>query len=200
MPGTVGDILEVRNLQQVAVLCVDGTYNLVDEFGIVVGSHCINLKVRPCGVNVETVVFTSAVNGSEVLVNHILTLLAIALDDELLHLLNGQVDGDNLGDAEERALEDGVGAVAQTDFLSDLGGVDIVNRDVVVGEIFLHLCREVLGKLLTFPDGVEKESTVVTQTAGHIIHVEVGLDMASDEVGGVDQIGRTDGSVAETEV
>ncbi len=57
-----------------------------------------------------------------------------ALYDELLHLLYCKVNGDNLGDAEECRLKDGVGAVAKTDFLSNAGCIDVVNGDVVLGK------------------------------------------------------------------
>ncbi len=200
LPCAVGDSLEVRHFQQVAVLRVDGAHDAVDEFGIVVGLNLVVGELSPCGINVQTVVFAAAVNGCEVLVNHILTFLAIALDDEFLHLLYGQVNGNNLGDAEERALEDGVGAVAEADFLGNLGGVDIVDGDVVLGEVALYLVGKVLGEFMAFPDGVEQEGAAVAQAAGNIIHVQVSLHVACHEVGGVHQVGRTDGFVAETEV
>ncbi len=76
-------------------------------------------------------------------------LNAVALYDEFLHLLNCKINRDYLGDAEERALEDGVGAVAQSDLLCDLGCVDIVNLDIVVSKVLLDVVGEVLGKLLT---------------------------------------------------
>ncbi len=80
-----------------------------------------------------------------VLVSDILAFLTVALDDEFLHLLDGQIHGDNhFGDAEECALENGVGAVAQSDFLRDLGCVDVVDGDIVLSEVTL----DVVGKVL----------------------------------------------------
>ena len=200
LPCAVFNTDEVADLEKVAVLSVDGADDAVDEFGVVVSSDSLDSEVGPCGIDGELFVFATAVNRSVVLVDHVLTFLAVRLDDEFLHLLDGEVDGDNFGDAEECALENGVGAVAQTDFLCNFCRIDIVNRDVVVGEIFLNLCREVFGKLLAFPDGIEKECAVVAQTAGHVIHVEVCLNVACHEVGSVDEVGRTDGVVTEAEV
>ncbi len=199
-PCAVSIVLESADLEQVAVLSVDGTHDLVDECGIVVLCLGIVGELSPCGIDSELVVFAAAVNSLVVLVYHILTLLAVALDDEFLHLLYSEVNGDNLCDAEECALEDGVGAVAKTDFLSDLGSVDIINGDVILCEVTFHLVGKILGKLLTLPDGVEKECAAVAKTTGHVIHVQVSLYVASHEVGGVHQIGRADGLVAETEV
>ena len=200
IPRTVGAVGKVGNLQEVAVLCVDGAHDFVDELGVIVRRGRFDGEVAPCGVDFELVVFATTVDGRIVLVDDILTFFAIALDDEFLHLFYGKVYGDYLGDAEECALENGVGAVAKADFLCNLGRVDVVDGDVVVGEIFLDLRGEVLGEFLAFPDGVEQEGAVVAQTACHIIHVEVCLHVACHEVGGVHQVGGTDGCIAETEV
>ena len=200
LPCAVGDSLEVRDLEEVAVLSVDGTHESVDEFGIVVGGSGFVSELCPCRIDCELLVLAAAVNGSKVLVDHVLTFLAIALDDEFLHLLDGEIDGDDLGDAKECALEDGVGAVAQTNFLSDLGRIDIVDGDIMLCKVAFYLVGQVLGQLLALPDGVEQECAAVAETAGDIIHVEIGLYVACDEVGRVDQIGRADGLVAETQV
>ena len=156
-PGTVLTTGEGADLEEVAILGVDGTNDVVDECGIVVGCGCFSFEVAPSLVDRELLVFATAINSCVVLVDDILALLAVRLNDEFLHLLNCEVNGDYFGDAEECALEDGVGTVAEADFLSDLGCVDVVNGDIVVSEILLDLVGEILGEFLSFPDGVEKE-------------------------------------------
>ena len=150
-PGAVLDSLEGGNFQQVAVLCVDGAYHFVDECGIVVGLCRLRFERSPCRVDGQLLVFAAAVNGCIVLVHHVLSLLAVRLHDELLHLFYGQIHGDDTCDAEEGRLQDGVGAVAQADFLCDLRGVDIVNLDVVLGKVSLHAVRQVLGQRKKVP-------------------------------------------------
>ena len=199
-PSTVFDTLEGRYRQQVAVLSVDGTNHFVDESGVVVGHLFVVGQVGPCGINGELLVFATAVNGSIVLVHYVFTLLTIRLHDELLHLLYSQVNGDNARDAEEGRLQDGVGAVAQTDFLCNLSSIDVVNGDVVLCEIFLHLVRQVLCQFFAFPDGVEQERTVLAQTAGYIVHVQVSLYVASYEVRCIYQVSGADRCVTETQV
>ena len=200
IPSTILATLECAHGQQVTVLGVDGTYHVVYKCGSVVGSGTLNGQVAPSGINGQLGVLVTTVNGLVVLVHHVLTLAAIGLHDELLHLLDGQVNGDNLGDAEEGTLQDGVGAVAQTNLLSDLGGVDVVNLDVVVGEVLLHVVGQVLGQLVAVPNGVQQEGTTLLQTAGHVIHVQISLNVASHEVGRGHQIGRADGLVAKAQV
>ncbi len=145
-------------------------------------------------------VFATTVHCGVVLVHNVLSFLAVGLDDEFLHLLDGEVHGDHFCDAEECALEDGVGAVAQSDLACDLGCVDVVDGDVVLSEVTLHLVWQVCGQLIALPDGVEKEGAAVAQTACHVIHVQVGLYVACHEVWCCHQICGADGRVAEAEV
>ena len=66
---------EVRNLQQVTSLAVDRTNELLNECGSVVFLLSLVLEVSPCRINSELLILTTAVNGCEVLVNNVLTLL-----------------------------------------------------------------------------------------------------------------------------
>ena len=61
--------------------------------------------------------------------------------------------------------------------LCNLGCIDIVNSDIVLSaKVLLHLVRQVLGKIFAFPDGVQQERAVLTQTAGYVVHVQVSLN------------------------
>ena len=93
LPCTILDTLEYRHLQQVAVLRIDRTHNVIDERRIVIGHGSIVRQLCPCWVYCKLLVLTSTVDGSIILLNDILALLAIALDDEFLHLLYGEVYG-----------------------------------------------------------------------------------------------------------
>ena len=200
MPSTVFDTLECRYRQQVAVLCIDRTNYFVDECRVVVFSLSIVCQVSPSRINGQLLVFATTVNGSIVLVDNVFTLLAIRLNDEFLHLLYSQVNRNYACDTEECRLQDGVGAVAQTDFLCNLSCVDIVNSDIVLCKVLLYLVRQVLSQFFAFPDRVQQERTVLTQTAGNVVHVQISLNMASYEVRRIYQVSRTDRSIAETQV
>ena len=115
-------------------------------------------------------------------------------------MFNSEVYRDYAGDTEECRLEDGVGTVAQPDFLCNLGGVDVIYLNIVLGKVSLYLVRQVLGQFLAFPDGVEQERTVLLQSTGHIVHVEVSLNVASHEVRRVHQVSGADGRISETQV
>ena len=200
LPGAVGVVLEGRYRQEVAVLGVDGTYHVLDELGCVVLFHNIFGELSPCGIHIQLVVLAAAVYGCVVLVHNILALLAVGFHDKLLHLLHSEVHGDNLGDAEECALQDSVGAVAEADFLSDTAGVHIINGDIVLCEVTFYVIGQVLGKLLALPDGIEQECAVVAQTTQNIVHVQICLYVAGHEVRCGHQICGADGLVAETQV
>ena len=200
IPSTVFDTLECRYRQQVTVLCIDRTNYFVDECRIVVFSFCVIRKVSPSRINSQSLVFTTTVNGSIVLVNNVFTLLAVRLNDEFLHLLNSLFYRNNACDTEECRLKDCVGTVTQTNFQCNLCCVDIVYRNVVLCEIFLNLVRQVLSQFFTFPDSVQQERTVLTQTTSYIVHVQVSLNVTSNEVRSVYQISRTDRIITETQV
>ena len=200
IPSTVFDTLECRYRQQITVLCIDRTNYFIDECRVVVFNFCIIRQVSPCRVNSQLFVFTTTVNGSIVLVDNVFTLLAVRLNDEFFHLLNSLFYRDYTCDTEECGLKDSVGTVAQTNFQCNLSCVDIIYRNVVLCEILLNLVWQVLSQFITFPNSVQQERTVLTQTTCYVVHVQVSLNMTSNEVRSVYQVSRTDRSITETQV
>ena len=100
----------------------------------------------------------------------------------MLHLFNCLLYRDDTCDAEECRLEDSVGTVAETNLLSNLSCIDVVNLDFLLSENCLHLVRDVVDKFLTVPDSIEKECTALLDTTSHIVHVEVSLLVTCNEV------------------
>ena len=199
-PCTVLNALEGRYRQQVAILSVDGSHHLVDEGRIIVFRARIVGQFGPSGIHGELLVLASTIYSGVVLIHHVLALATVRLDDELLHLLHSQVNRDDARDAEEGRLEDGVRTVAKADLLCDLCGIHVVHRDVVLGKVLLHLVRQVARQIVTLPDGVEQEGAVLAETAGHVVHVQIGLHVARYEVRRVHQVSRADRVIAEAEV
>ena len=191
---------EVRNLQEVTCLAVDRTNELLNECWSVILLSLIVSEVSPSWIYCQLLVLTTTVNSAEVLVNNVLTLLRVRLNDECLHLLYSEIQRNNLCDTEECRLEDGVGTVTETNLLSNLSCVDIVNSDVVLSEVTLYLVRDEVNQLLTIEDSVQQEETVLTQTTSYIVHVEVSLYVASYEVRSIYLISTVDRAVAETQV
>ena len=191
---------EVRNLQEVTCLTVDRTNELLNECWSVIFLSSVVSEVSPSWIYCQLLVLTTTVNSAEVLVNDILTLLRVRLNDECLHLLYSEIQRNNLCDTEECRLEDGVGTVTQTNLLSNLSSVDVVNLDVVLSEVTLYLVRDEVNQLLALEDSVQQEGTVLTKTTSYIIHVEVCLNVASYEVRSIYLISTVDRAVAETQV
>ena len=90
-----------------------------------------------------------------------MSLVAVRLNDELLHLVDGQVYGDNLCNAEECTLQDGVGAVAQSNLLCYLRGIHIIYGDVVLGEVAFDAVGDEPNQLVALENGVQQERTVL---------------------------------------
>ena len=191
---------EVRNLQEVTCLAVDRTNELLNECWSVILLSLIVSEVSPSWIYCQLLVLTTTVYSAEVLVNNVLTLLRVRLNDECLHLLYSEIQRNNLCDTEECRLEDGVGTVTETNLLSNLSCVDIVNSDVVLSEVTLYLVRDEVNQLLAVEDSVQQEETVLTQTTCYIVHVEVSLYVTSYEVRSIYLICAVDRAVAETQV
>ena len=200
MPCTVFDTLESRNLQQIAILCIDRTNYFVDECRIIVYNLFIIRQVSPCRINSQLVVFATTVNSCIVFVYNIFTLLAIRLHDEFLHLFDSQINRNYTCDTEKCRLQDCIGAVTQTNFQCDLCSIDIINRNIFLSEITFYAVRQVFCQFFAIPYRVQQECTVLTQTASHIVHTQVSLNVTSHKIRCVYQIGRADRMITETQV
>ncbi len=132
---------------------------------------CGNLS--PLGRNLHLCVLTATVNGCEVHVYDVLSLLAVALYDGVLHILDGVLVRENSGNLEEGALEDGVCPPAESDLGSDLGRVDDVELDVLLADDGLYVVRKTLDGLFLVPEAVEKEAAAVLDALEHIIFIEI---------------------------
>ena len=142
----------------------------------------------------------TAVNGSVVHIDHILNFLAVALHDELLHLLDSQVVRNDARNLEEGALEDGVGAVAQTNLGGNLRGVDDIHINIIEGQILLHIVGKMFLGLSHTPRRVVEERAVLLQTTEAVVLAEVTRDVDSHEVRRTDEVRSQDGLVTETQV
>ena len=57
-----------------------------------------------------------------------------------------------------------------------------------------------LNQLFGGPNRIQQERTVLTNSAQHIVHVQIGLNMTSHEIGRIHQICRANRRIAETQV
>ena len=174
--GSVAVGQEGAHGQRVAALGVDHVGDLLDErcrepAGVVV--HELGVDVGPFRGNLDLDILASAVDGRVVHVHDVLALLAVGLEGRVLHVLHGVVDGDDAGDAEERALEYGVGASSESYLLGYLGGVDDVEPDLLASDHRLHIVGDALHGLLLVPEGVEQEAAAFLDALEHIVFLEV---------------------------
>ena len=68
------------------------------------------------------------------------------------HILHGLLGGDDAGDAEEGALEDGVGPSAEADFRRNLRRVDNIKVDLLATDDRLGVVRDALEGLFLIPE------------------------------------------------
>ena len=111
----------------------------------------------------------AGVDGLPVHLNDGLALLGEGLLGSLLHVLDGILAGQNTGQSEESGLQDGVGALAQTDLNSLVDGVDGVQLDVVVGDVALGLSGHVVSQLFVAPLAVDHEHAAGLYVLNHLV-------------------------------
>ncbi len=113
----------------------------------------------------------------------LLALLAIGLGGGVLHVLDGVSLRNDVGDFEERGLQNGVDAAAQADLLADLDTVDGVELDVVVGDdTSSSWPGSLLLQLLHIPGAVQQEDAALLQILDHVVLVHIGGVVAGHEV------------------
>ncbi len=118
----------------------------------------------------------------------------------MLHLLDGLVEGDDVGDLEECRLHDSIGARTESEVGRDLGGVDDVELDVVTRHVRLHVVGQRSARRSGVVHRVEQERTALFEAFQHVVLVDIRRHVAGHEIGRGNKIGRRNGVVAEAQV
>ncbi len=84
-----------------------------------------------------------------------LTLVAVALEGCIFHIFNCIFVGDYTGNLKECALQNGVDTVAQTNLLSNLGGVYNVEFDILFSYNAFYVVGNALQGFFFVPKGIE---------------------------------------------
>ena len=140
------------------------------------------------------------VDGAVVELNDLVALDAVGLLDGALDLRNRLVARQNARDGEEAGLHDRIGAPAHAAFLSDGGGVDAVDLELLLDDRLLDLAREALPGLFGTERGVDQEGRARLGKLDHLVLVEEDPLVTGDEVGLLDEVARTNRSRSEAQV
>ena len=207
LPLAVGVVHEDRDGQAVAVHAAhrlhDGAH-LLDQLGPADESLGLGVGggVGPAGGHVDLDQGGSAhLDGLVVLIDHVLALLEVGVGGGVLHVLEGVLLGQDLGQREEGGLQDGVGALAHPHLDRQVDGVDGVELDVVLGDVALGLGVEVALELVHAPLAVDEQGAAGLDVLddGEALDDVRGV-VAGHEVGLVDVVAAADGGVAKAQV
>ena len=88
--------------------------------------------------------------------------------------------------AQKAILDSGIGRMARR----NKALVDEVSATIILESFMDSKQYKVCSQLVTLPDGVEQEGSVLLQATSHIIHLQVSLYVASHEVRCIHQVGR----------
>ena len=203
MPGAVLQTVFLHNghRQAVTLLAVHHVHHLADEVRCL-PRHGRILSISPRGGDSHLHQLVDAVlDGGVVHVHHGLTLLLIiGLIDGVLHLGNGLLQRDHIGQLEEGGLQNGVGAAAQTQLTGDLDGVDGVELRLLLCQSALHGGGQIPLQTVHVPSAVQQEHAALLQVLHHVVLMDIGGVVAGHEISGLDQIRGTDGGLAEAQV
>ena len=123
------------------------------------------------------------------------------MTDGVFHVTNRFVDGDDVGELEERGLKYRVDPVSEADAFGDFNAVDDVETNLFFGERALESGGKIGLKLgHGLPLGVEKEGSALFDACRDIVEGNVLLFVAGDEIGFVDEVRRLDRLLAEAKV
>ena len=142
-------------------MCIDRTYNLFNKCRNIAILIFVYGQITPCRINSKLFIFPTTIYSCIVLIDDILSLLSVRLHDECLHLLNCKISRYNLCYAEECRLKNGIGTIAQTNLLRNLGCIDIINLDIVLCKISLHFVGNEVNEFIAFENGIQQESPIV---------------------------------------
>ena len=207
LPLAVDDVLERGDRQGIAVHAVNGLEEVLDLFDD--GGAALEgelgrgvLGGRPVGGHLKLAERGGAgVDGLVVGVDDSLALLHVGLGGRVLHVLQGLLGGQDLGQGKEGGLQNGVRALAHADLGGQVDGVDEVDGDVVLGDVALGNGRHVLSELLVRPLAVDQEGAARLDVADHLEALDdVARVVAGDEVGLGHIVRRADRGIAEAQV
>ena len=200
-------IHESADREAVAVHAAHGLHDVHDLLhqrvaALELSLHRLVLSVSPVGGHVDLHEGGGAgVDGLVVVGHDVHALLGVGLGGGVLHVLDGLLLGHDLGQGEERGLEDGVGALAHTDLNRQVDGVDGVDLDAVFGDVALGGGVQMVAQLLRRPLAVDEEGAAGLHVADDGIPLgDIAGVVAGHEVGLVDVVGALDGLVAKAQV
>ena len=195
------------NRKLVALLCVDGLKDLIDE----VNNLGTALKLGSCDFRIDCVspisrnvnfddCVCAGFDGGIVHVDDSFALLDKGLISSLLHIFNCLVSRNDVCKLEERGLQDGIGSAAETELTCNGDSVNDIEVYLFTCYISLDLCRELFGEFLGSPLAVKQECAALLEILGYVIEVNVSGVVASNEICLRNKISGTDGLITEAEV
>ena len=141
-----------------------------------------------------------SVDCSPVSFDDLLSLLAVTLDNGLLHVFLCLFVGDDVGKFEECGLHYHIGGFCAACGHCDVQAVDGVELKVLVGNLTLHECRQLVVQFLVRPTAVKQERAAVLGVCKDVVTRYVTGVVASDEFRLVDEVAGLNRVLAEAQV
>ena len=145
-------------------------------------------------------VFQRGIDGLEVLLHHARTTFGVGLLDCLLDLGDGLVLRQHAREGEEAGLHHGVDAVAHAVGDRHLGGIDDVELQLLADDMLLGLGRQARPHGFRREGRIQQEGAAGLGAGQNIQPVHQALEVAGNEAGALNQVGRAHRFWAEAQV
>ena len=198
----VGIVHKRGNRNRVTRLVVDGDLDFADVLGERrIDDGGLILQRGPGSGNIDFHNSVKAgVDRGAVHVDNLVAFGGIRLDDGLLHVIHRFINRQNAGELEESRLEHGIGAVAEADLRCDVGSIDGVEVDLLLGKDPLGAVGQMFFETGHIPVGIQEEGAAFLDFGDDVKVLHVALLVAGNEVSHRDIVGGMDGLVAEAQV
>ena len=117
-----------------------------------------------------------------------------------LEQLNGLFHRQHFGQVKETGLHDHVDAVTKPHFTGNFYGINIIEIQLFVMDGFPHAARDVFFHVFQRPFGVQQEGAAGFDAFEHIVELHVIGLMNRHKIRILNQVGGTDGAVAEPQM
>ena len=182
--GVAGTENIADKVRDIVVLCLGGIGAVLPVLG---NGHCRHMG-HPL------------VDGGQIHLHHLFTLLGERLLGGLFHVSGGFFHGDDVCQTEERSLQHHAGMVAQTQIAGDSVGINDVQFCLLFCQTPLYFAGQLLLQLLRCPAAVQQEGAAGFQLGDDIILTQEGLVVAGHKVCLLYQIGGENGLLAEAQM
>ncbi len=128
-------------------------------------------------------ILKGGINRLLVHIDHLVTRLAVRLDNGTLDFSNGLIQGNNIGNLEEGGLHNDVDARPQAKLFTQSHPVDNIELQLFVNNLLLHIFRQIRPDIVFAKGRVQQEGCTLFGIFEHVVLFQERKVMTGNKVG-----------------